>query len=186
MDTSIYESARRSQEEERKNLRELGEKFFIMAPKVKDENGQEYLDYGALDREVRKAMEDERVAKNAENLAKTQKNVSEAQLQEIVNNGIHWSVVNNTYRSSLSQFNTLMKDPSMPLDKKLTTIDLLANQQKLDFATKFGKFYNKPEIKEAADFLNKQIDGVVTALKNDTTGKNTTEILETKIGRAHV
>ena len=121
MDASIYESARRSQEEERRNLRELGEKFFIMPPKVKDENGQEYLDYAALDRDVRKAMEDERVSKNAENLAKTQKNVSEAQLQEIVNNGIHWSVVNNTYRSSLSQFNTLMKDPTMPRSEEHTS-----------------------------------------------------------------
>ena len=179
MDTALYESVGKTQEEERKNLRELGEKFFIMAPKVRGEDGQEYLDYSALDTEVRKAMNDQRIANNAEMLAKTQKNVSEVELQELVNNNVHWSVVNNTYRNSLSQFNTLMKDPSMPLDKKLTTIDLLANQQKLEFSTKFGKFYNKPEIKEAADFLNKQIDGLVTALKNDTSGKNFAEILET-------
>ncbi len=150
-----------------------------MAPKVRGEDGQEYLDYSALDTEVRKAMNDQRIANNAEMLSKTQKNVSEVELQELVNNNVHWSVVNNTYRNSLSQFNTLMKDPSVPLDKKLTTIDLLANQQKLEFSTKFGKFYNKPEIKEAADFLNKQIDGLVTALKNDTSGKNFAEILET-------
>jgi hypothetical protein len=179
MDTALYESVRKTQEEERKNLRELGEKFFIMAPKVRGEDGQEYLDYSALDTEVRKAMNDQRIANNAEMLAKTQKNVSEVELQELVNNNVHWSVVNNTYRNSLSQFNTLMKDPSMPLDKKITTLDLLANQQKLEFSTKFGKFYSKPEIKEAADFLNKQIDGLVTALKNDTSGKNFAEILET-------
>lgn len=179
MDTALYESVRKTQQEERKNLRELGEKFFIMAPKVRGEDGQEYLDYSALDTEVRKAMNDQRIANNAEMLAKTQKNVSEVELQELVNNNVHWSVVNNTYRNSLSQFNTLMKDPSVPLDKKLTTIDLLANQQKLEFSTKFGKFYSKPEIKEAADFLNKQIDGLVTALKNDTSGKNFAEILET-------
>ena len=179
LDTALYESQRKSIEEERKNLRELGEKFFIMPPKVKDENGNEYLDYGALDKEVRKAMEDERVAKNAERLASTTKSLNDAQLQEIVNNNIHWSVVNSSYRSGLSQFNTLMKDPNIPLDKKITTLDLLANQMKLDFATKFGKFTSKPEIKEASDFLNKQLDGVVTALKNDTTGKNYAEILET-------
>ncbi len=55
MDTALYESVRKTQEEERKNLRELGEKFFIMAPKVRGEDGQEYLDYSALDTEVRKA-----------------------------------------------------------------------------------------------------------------------------------
>ena len=179
LDTALYESQRKSIEEERKNLRELGEKLFIMPPKIKDADGNEYLDYGALDREVRKAMEDERIAKNAERLVNTTKNLSEAQLQEIVNNNIHWSVVNSSYRTGLSQFNTLMKDPTLPLDKKITTLDLLANQMKLDFSTKFGKFYNKPEIKEAADFYTKQIDGLVTALKNDTTGKNYAEILET-------
>lgn len=179
LDTALYESQRKSIEEERKNLRELGEKFFIMAPKVKDADGNEYLDYGALDREVRKAMEDERIAKNAERLVNTTKNLNEAQLQEIVNNNIHWSVVNSSYRNGLSQFNTLMKDPNLPLDKKVATLDLLANQMKLEFSTKFGKFYNKPEIKEAADFYTKQLDGLVTALKNDTTGKNYAEILET-------
>lgn len=179
LDTALYESQRKSIEEERKNLRELGEKFFIMAPKVKDADGNEYLDYGALDKEVRKAMEDERIAKNAERLVSTTKNLNEAQLQEIVNNNIHWSVVNSSYRNGLSQFNTLMKDPNLPLDKKVATLDLLANQMKLEFSTKFGKFYNKPEIKEAADFYTKQLDGLVTALKNDTTGKNYAEILET-------
>lgn len=179
LDTALYESQRKSIEEERKNLRELGEKFFIMPPKIKDADGNEYLDYGALDREVRKAMEDERIAKNAERLVSTTKNLNEAQLQEIVNNNIHWSVVNSSYRNGLSQFNTLMKDPNLPLDKKVATLDLLANQMKLEFSTKFGKFYNKPEIKEAADFYTKQIDGLVTALKNDTTGKNYAEILET-------
>ncbi len=48
----------------------------------------------------------------------------------------------------------------MKVPEKITTLDLLANQQKLEFSTKFGKFYSKPEIKEAADFLNKQIDGL--------------------------
>ena len=179
LDTALYESQRKSIEEERKNLRELGEKFFIMPPKIKDADGNEYLDYGALDTQVRKAMEDERIAKNAERLVNTTKNLNEAQLQEIVNNNIHWSVVNSSYRNGLSQFNTLMKDPNLPLDKKVATLDLLANQMKLEFSTKFGKFYNKPEIKEAADFYTKQIDGLVTALKNDTTGKNYAEILET-------
>lgn len=179
LDTALYESQRKSIEEERKNLRELGEKFFIMPPKIKDADGNEYLDYGALDTQVRKAMEDERIAKNAERLVNTTKNLSEAQLQEIVNNNIHWSVVNSSYRTGLSQFNTLMKDPNLPLDKKVATLDLLANQMKLEFSTKFGKFYNKPEIKEAADFYTKQLDGLVTALKNDTTGKNYAEILET-------
>jgi hypothetical protein len=179
LDTALYESQRKSIEEERKNLRELGEKLFIMPPKIKDADGNEYLDYGALDTQVRKAMEDERIAKNAERLVNTTKNLSEAQLQEIVNNNIHWSVVNSSYRTGLSQFNTLMKDPNLPLDKKVATLDLLANQMKLEFSTKFGKFYNKPEIKEAADFYTKQIDGLVTALKNDTTGKNYAEILET-------
>ena len=179
LDTALYESQRKSIEEERKNLRELGEKFFIMPPKIKDADGNEYLDYGALDTQVRKAMEDERIAKNAERLVNTTKNLNEAQLQEIVNNNIHWSVVNSSYRNGLSQFNTLMKDPNLPLDKKVATLDLLANQMKLEFSTKFGKFYNKPEIKEAADFYTKQLDGLVTALKNDTTGKNYAEILET-------
>lgn len=179
LDTALYESQRKSIEEERKNLRELGEKFFIMPPKIKDADGNEYLDYGALDTQVRKAMEDERIAKNAERLVNTTKNLNEAQLQEIVNNNIHWSVVSSSYRTGLSQFNTLMKDPNLPLDKKVATLDLLANQMKLEFSTKFGKFYNKPEIKEAADFYTKQIDGLVTALKNDTTGKNYAEILET-------
>lgn len=179
LDSALYESQRKTVEEERRNLRELGEKYFLRAPKIRGEDGQEYLDYGALDREVTKAMEDERISKNIERLAATKKNVNEIELQEIVNNNVQWSVVNDSYRSGLSQFNTLMKDPSVPLDKKITTLDLLANQMKLDFNTKFGKFYNKPEIKEAADFFNKQLDGVVTALKNDSTGKNYAEILET-------
>jgi hypothetical protein len=117
-------------------------------------------------------MKDARAAEVVKNLAANKKNVSEAELQEIVNSNIHWSVVNSSYRTSLSEFNTLMKDPSMSLDKKILTLDLLANQQKQNFATQFGRFYNKPEIKEASDFLSKQIDGVVTSLKNDSTGKN--------------
>ncbi len=179
LDSALYEAQRKTVEEERRNLRELGEKYLLRAPKIRGEDGQEYLDYGALDREVTKAMEDERISKNIERLATTKKNVNEIELQEIVNNNVQWSVVNDSYRSGLSQFNTLMKDPNVPLDKKITTLDLLANQMKLDFNTKFGKFYNKPEIKEAADFFNKQLDGVVTALKNDSTGKNYAEILET-------
>jgi hypothetical protein len=179
LDAALYESQRKTVEEERRNLRELGEKYLLRAPEIVGEDGQKYLDYAALDREVTKAMNDERTAKGIERLATTTKNINEIQLQEIVNNGIHWSVVNDSYRSGLSQFNTLMKDPSVPLDKKITTLDLLANQMKLDFNTKFGRFYNKPEIKEAADFYTKQIDGVVTALKNDSTGKNYAEILET-------
>ena len=179
LDTQLYEQQRQSQEEERRNIRELGEKFFIKAPKIKDENGREYDDYAALDREVTVAMKDARAAEVVKNLAANKKNVSEAELQEIVNSNIHWSVVNSSYRTSLSEFNTLMKDPSMSLDKKMLTLDLLANQQKQNFATQFGRFYNKPEIKEASDFLSKQIDGVVTSLKNDSTGKNFADILET-------
>lgn len=179
LDNKIYEEQRQSQEEQRRNLRELGEKFFIKAPKVKDANGREYDDYAALEREVTVAMKDARAAEVVKNLAANKKNVSEAELQEIVNSNIHWSVVNSSYRTSLSEFNTLMKDPSMSLDKKMLTLDLLANQQKQNFATQFGRFYNKPEIKEASDFLSKQIDGVVTSLKNDSTGKNFADILET-------
>jgi hypothetical protein len=41
----------------------------------------------------------------------------------------------------------------MSLDKKILTLDLLANQQKQNFATQFGRFYNKPEIKEAAELV---------------------------------
>ena len=179
LDTQLYEQQRQSQEEERRNLRELGEKFFIKAPKIKDENGREYDDYAALERDVTVAMKDARVAETIKNLAANKKNVSEAELQSIVNSGYHMSTVNNTYRNALSTFKTTMSDPSIPLDKKLLTLDLQANTIKQGFASEFSRFYNAPEIKVAADFLDKQIDGLVTSLKNDSTGKNFADILET-------
>ena len=179
LDAALYESMRKTAEEERINLREEGEKYGLSVPKVKDENGQEYLDYAALDKEVRQAREDKRVADNIELALKTQKNITELQYQQTISSGGHVSVANTIYRSAVSEFNNLMKDPNLPLDKKITTLDLLANNRKFEFADKYKQFYNRDEVKTVAELLNKQIDGLVTALKNDTSGKNTADILET-------
>jgi len=184
MDTALYESVRKTQQEERKNLRELGEKFFIMAPKVRGEDGQEYLDYSALDTEVRKAMNDQRIANNAEMLAKTQKNVSEVELQELVNNNVHWSVVNNTYRNSLSQFNTLITSGKnfaeiLETNSKITTklselelrnagIDPVYTKTLSDLAPYLNKFNLNPKLEnDLINYGNLTVSGILKKMQDN-------------------
>jgi hypothetical protein len=181
MDTSLYESARKSQEQMQRDIIEVGKTYHIIPTNFtrKDVDGKDYIDYNAFTQEVNKAAQADAVVKANETYLKLGQGVTANQAQEIVNRGEHWKTVDTKVRQATFAFDIIRKDPYTDLPTKLLTIDKEAIRLKGDFARVYGPVMDNPAIKQAAESYYKQIDDTVTALKDDTTGKSWEKVLET-------
>lgn len=181
MDTALYDDIRRSAEAEKKQLDDVAVKLWGVNPYYKtDASGKVVPDYDKLREEIPAASKDYAIATTLEQAAKTQKNWTDYQVNELVSKGAHWSTANSKYYGVVSQLSMIANDTTPGIDKK-SAMALVIDQELLKFNTTFGKFTTNPEIKAASDFLNTHLNSLKTDLMAQATGKNTVEFLENKM-----
>jgi hypothetical protein len=181
MDTALYEDIRKSAEAEKKQLDDTAVKLWGVNPYYKtDETGKVVPDYDKLRQEIPSAAKDYAISTTLDQAAKTQKNWTDYQVNELVSKGAHWSTANAKYSGVVAQLSMIARDTTPGLDKK-TAMGLAIDQELLKFNTTFGKFTTNPEIKAASDFLNTHLNSLKTDLMAQATGKNTVEFLENKM-----
>lgn len=181
MDMSLYESARKSQEQMQRDIIEVGKTFNLIPTNFEsiDADGKTYIDMNKFTRAVNKMSQDAAMVKAMEMQLKLKQNITANEVQEVINRGDHWKTVDVKVRQATFAFDTIRKDPYTDLPTKLLTIDKEAIRLKGEFAKVYGPVMDNPAIKQAAESYYKQIDDTVSALKDDTTGKNWEKILET-------
>lgn len=181
LDTALYDDIRKSAEAEKKQLDETAVKLWGVNPYYKqDETGRSVPDYDKLRQEIPAAAKDYAIATTLDQAAKTQKNWTDYQINELVSKNAHWSTVNAKYAGVVSQLSMIAKDTTPGVDKK-SAMSLVIDQELLKFNTTFGKFTTNPEIKAASDFLNTHLNSLKTDLMAQASGKNTSEFLENRL-----
>ncbi len=181
MDTSLYESARKSQEQMQRDIIEVGKTYHIIPTNFtrKEVDGKDYIDYNAFTQEVNKAAQADAVVKANETYLKLGQGVTANQVQGIINRGEHFTTVGKYVRDATFELDNLRKDPYTDLPTKLLTIDKEAIRLKGKFDLTYASVMDNPAIKQAAESYYKQIDNLVSILKDDTSGKTWEKALET-------
>lgn len=178
MDMSLYEQERKSLEQQKRDIIEVGKQYHIIPTNHMDpETGD--INWSSFTREVNKFALMDAQLKEQELVLASGKQITTKELQNVVNNGEHLDAVTLKTNQAHAQLYMIASDPT-DLPTKLAAIDKVARDLKLEYATKYKRILNDPAITQAYNMLSTNIDNIVTQLKESKDGTQMKKILETE------
>jgi hypothetical protein len=176
MDTALFEAERKSIEQQKRDLIEVGKQYHIIPTNHTDpETGD--INWSSFTREVNKYAQLDTQTKQQELVLASGKQITAKELQYEVNSGRHLDTVTLKTSQAHAKLSMIASDPT-DLTTKLAAIDKVARDLKLEYATQYKRILNEPPIKMAYDMLATNIDNIVTQLKESKDGTQMRKILD--------
>lgn len=178
MDTALFEAERKSIEQQKRDLIEVGKQYHIIPTNHTDpETGE--VNWSSFTREVNKYAQLDAETKQQELILASGKQITAKELQDEVSSGRHLDTVTLKTSQAHAKLYMIASDPT-DLTTKLAAIDKVARDLKLEYADKYKRILNEPPIKMAYDMLASNIDNIATQLKESKDGTQMKKILDTE------